>query len=211
MTRHPFQALRRWAKGLPRVLVFATGLFVGGIIGVVFSVLAFSAFLFQVLQAISTAVLALATVVLALSTLSLYRATRVLAKIESNRELRARLRRRIRVGEKMMHLDASPFALITPIRENKFRYDPAAQEVASLFRELRQLIGYEETNRDPEVRGLIPPLDLLILKVDAADRGEPVIENDEDETTIRQWLNMVQRLLIILVPRWRSQIQFLYE
>ena len=47
----------------------------GGIVGVLYSIAAFSAFLFQFLQALRDATVALATVVLAIATISLYRAT----------------------------------------------------------------------------------------------------------------------------------------
>ncbi len=109
MARKRIHTLRKYAAELPRIIVLLIGVFVGGIVGVLFAVAAFSAFLSQFLSALRDATLALATVVLAIATISLYRATsvlasstRFLAEIESKRDRRANLARRIQLGESLV-------------------------------------------------------------------------------------------------------------
>ena len=69
-------ALRESARRLPPLGVFVVGMLVGGVIGVIFASLAFSAYLLDFLVMIRDSVTAIATVVLAAATISLYRATR---------------------------------------------------------------------------------------------------------------------------------------
>ena len=112
---HPVKILHRQVRRIPRVLSIYSAFLIGGVIGVVFTLVALSAFLFQILSAISTGVLALATLVLALSTLSLYRQTRVLAEIETKRDLRSNLERRIQLGDTIVHTNS--YMILNPLRD----------------------------------------------------------------------------------------------
>jgi hypothetical protein len=189
-------------------LRFYAGLIVGGVLGVVITILVFSAFLFQVLQAISTAVLAFATVVLALSTLSLYRVTRFQAGIEVNRDRRANLENRIYFANALVH--TLPITILNPLQSESLPHS-FTMEPASWIRELRQLINYNESQIDNEIFEILPPLDLLIMKMDFAETGKKALQNEEENKAAAEWVDRTQKLLLILLQRWRSQITFLYE
>jgi low affinity Fe/Cu permease len=208
MVRRRIKSLKRWSERLPRFIVFWVGVFVGGTAGVLFAIFAFSAFLFQVLQAITTAVLALATVVLALSTFALYHSTRTLTQIELNRERRRNLDLRIQEGLKIVH--SPPNHILNPL---KIGMPPANESfvIALSIRELRQLINYYEAERDNEIHQLLPLLDLLIMRMDKADNGERGVDNEEDEKTVREWIDLIRKNLKILIARWRGQMPYLYD
>jgi low affinity Fe/Cu permease len=197
-----------WSERITRFLVFWIGVFIGGTAGLLFAIFAFSAFLFQVLQAITTAVLALATVVLALSTLALYRSTRTLAEIELNRERRKNLDLRIQEGLKIVQ--TSPNHILNPL---KIGMPPVNESflIAMSIRELRQLINYYEAQTDNEIHQLLPLLDLLIMRMDRSDNGEKGIDGEEDEKQVREWIDLIRKNLRILVARWRGQMPYLYD
>jgi len=125
-------ALRESARRLPPLGVFVVGMLVGGVIGVIFASLAFSAYLLDFLVMIRDSVTAIATVVLAAATISLYRATRVLAEstralseIEGRRERRLRLDRLVYLSEKLIKIE--PADLVGPLRTGSYRHDPNAK------------------------------------------------------------------------------------
>lgn len=209
--RRRIQRLRRWASKLPPFLRFWTGAIIGGIAGVLITIFAFSAFLFQVLQAISTAILALATVVLALSTLALYRSTRVLAEIEIKRDRRANLRSRIRFAQKLLQTPTDQFFLSLTAEALGYIQPPQYTGIPGWIRGLRQLINYEEMYADNEIFAILPCLDQLIMRLDLVDSGKRGTENAEDQMTVQSFVDVLQKNLRILIVRWRGQLPFLYE
>jgi cell division protein FtsX len=153
-------------------------------------------------------VLALATVVLALSTLSLYRQTRVLAQIETKRDLRSNLERRIQLGDTIVHTNS--YMILNPLKDETGLARVQITKEWSWVRELRHLIPYQEGQSDNEIFQILPLHDLLIIRMDKEDAGEKAIENPEDEKAVNEWVNRIQSLLRILVARWRSQLPYLY-
>jgi hypothetical protein len=200
--------------------VFAIGVFTGGIIGVIFSVLAFSAFLFQFLSSLKDAIVALATVVLAIATISLYRATSVLAsstnilatstrdlaEIERKRERRSTLEKRMEFANELIRIPSPE--IIAAFTGPGDRYGPFPMRVASSARGLRARITY---NEDPDINKIIPLLDQLIPRIAAAEQGEPFSNNEEDTKAVREWIDTIQTLLKVLVPTWLREIQFQYN
>jgi len=213
LVRQRIQALRKRAEELPRIFVLLVGIFVGGIVGVLFAVAAFSAFLFQFLSALRDATLALATVVLAIATISLYRATsvlasstRFLAEIESKRDRRTNLARRIQLGENLTRTRSELILNYIMPETSAFALDP---EPASVTRQLRRLINVDEGKTDDEIRQLLPLLDQLIGAMESSERGEKAVATSEKETL--EWIEMIQRAIRAAVQKWSSQIQFLQE
>jgi hypothetical protein len=205
------QALKKRAEELPRVFVLLIGIFIGGIVGVLFAVAAFSAFLFQFLSALRDATLALATVVLAIATISLYRATSVLAsstsflaEIESKRDRRANLARRIQLGENLTR--AEPTVLLDLMKQPLYFVIP---EQVSWVRQLRRLIKAEEGETDDEIRQVLPLLDQFIRMMELSEKGEKVVVNPDRD--VIEWIKAIQNALRTLVQRWSSQIQELQE
>jgi len=129
--------------------------------------------------------------------------------LESKRDLRSNLERRIQLGDKLLHTNA--YLIINPIRDETGIARVRITEEWSLIRELRQLIRYDEGQTDNEIFQILPPLDLLIMKLDLADSGKKAIESEEDDKAVREWIDMIQRLLRILVAKWRGQLPYLYE
>jgi hypothetical protein len=199
---------RDWSQKLPRSVVFWIGAIVGGIGGVVLTIFALSALLFQVLQAVTTAVLALATVVLAFSTLQLYRTTRQMAETEIKRDRRTNLEKRIDLADRLVHTHVKN--IIDPLKAGGPPVDSELM-IVMWIRELRQLISYSEGQTDNEIFQLLPFLDLLIMRLDKADAGDKAIENEADEKAVRGWIESMQKVLRVLVARWRSQVPYLYD
>lgn len=213
MAGQRIQALEEWTGKLPRIVVLAIGIFIGGIVGVIFAILAFSAFLFQFLSAIRDATTALATVVLAIATISLYRATSVLAsstkslsELERKRDRRANLARRIQLGELLVRIQ--PGVILNYMKQDPIRFG-TNPEVASWIRQIRRLIRIEEGESDIEVKQFLPLLDQLIEMLDSSEKGENVLVNPERDTL--DWIKIIQNALGELVQRWNSQIQELQE
>lgn len=213
MARKSVQSLRKRAEELPRIFVLLVGIFIGGIVGVLFAVAAFSAFLFQFLSALRDATLALATVTLAIATISLYRATSVLATstrsladLESKRDRRANLARRIQLGESLVRTRAELiFSYIRP-ETSEFSVDP---EPASMTRQLRRLINVDEGRTNADTGQLLTLLDQLIGAMELLERGERALATSDEE--VLEWIGIIQRALRAAVQRWSSQIQFLQE
>jgi low affinity Fe/Cu permease len=210
--RRRIQRFKRWAGKIPPFFRFWAGVFIGGFAGVTITVFAFSAFLFQVLQAITTAILALATVVLALSTLALYRSTRVLAEIEIKRDRRANLRNRIRFAQKILQAPADQFTLNLVASVDGYIQRPEYTSIPIWIRGLRQLINYEDMYADNEIFAILPCLDQLIMRLDLVDNSKRGIEkNSKDQKTVESFVDVLQKNLRILIVKWRGQLPFLYE
>jgi hypothetical protein len=125
------------------------------------------------------------------------------------RDRRANLEERIPLGEKLIRTEPNQIMII--LKGETTQYSEM-EELESSVRRLRQIITYQESETDDEVFQILPLLDLLIRKFDVnANIGGKAIENKADEESIAKWIVAIQGLLKILVPRWRSQIQFLYE
>jgi|SRR2546429_752548 len=151
----------------------------------------------------ATIALVAATLVLAYVTRYLYKATNVLAQIESKRDRRSGLTQRIRLGESLATMNAT---LITDYLSSEVaRAQPQVSQAAAWVRTLRTFLPKDQ---DPALRNLVFSLDYLIMNMDNVVGG--ATDTSGVETEVLKHLEIIKgHLRNNLLPKWRTELETL--